>query len=111
MSDTARVTFEKMKMGFIMGGTTGMAVGFLVGSMTVLRTGPGEKGYLATVGGQMLQTGAFLGFIMSIGMLLRNDSEEMKGMPPPRPMWQPQNKTRPFALYPNRLPIVIEQLK
>ncbi|KAJ3412938.1 hypothetical protein HDV05_008726 [Chytridiales sp. JEL 0842] len=63
-------------MGFLMGGLTGSAVGFLVGSMTVLRYGPGEKGYLATVGSQMLQTGGFLGFIMGVGMLLRGDSEE-----------------------------------
>ncbi|KAJ3067593.1 subunit of TIM23 translocase complex, partial [Rhizoclosmatium hyalinum] len=55
---------EKMKMGFLMGGTTGACLGFLVGGMTVLRYGPGEKGYLATVGNQMLQTGGFLGFIM-----------------------------------------------
>ena len=47
-----------------MGGITGSAVGFLVGTMTVLTRGPGEKGALATVGSQMLQTGTFLGFIM-----------------------------------------------
>jgi hypothetical protein len=47
-----------------MGGITGGAVGFMVGTMTVLRNGPGDKGYLATVGSQMLQTGGFLGFIM-----------------------------------------------
>jgi hypothetical protein len=64
-----------------MGGTIGMTVGFLVGGMTVLkyllnlmssifsvfehhRYGPGEKGYLATVGHEMLEKGAFLGFIM-----------------------------------------------
>ncbi|KAJ3406279.1 subunit of TIM23 translocase complex [Chytriomyces hyalinus] len=57
-------TFEKMKMGFMMGGITGGCLGFLVGGMTVLRYGPGDKGYLATVGNQMLQTGGFLGFIM-----------------------------------------------
>ncbi|KAI8830980.1 hypothetical protein BC829DRAFT_409976 [Chytridium lagenaria] len=58
-----------------MGGATGMAVGFLVGSFTVLRYGPGERGFLGTIGTQMIQTGGFLGFIFGVGMLLRSEDE------------------------------------
>ncbi|ORY39072.1 hypothetical protein BCR33DRAFT_720330 [Rhizoclosmatium globosum] len=80
---------EKMKMGFLMGGTTGACLGFLVG---------GEKGYLATTGG-------FLGFIMSIGMLVRAEGADTIQSPfMKRPIGA-------FAYNQNRLPIVVEQLK
>ncbi|KAJ3110852.1 subunit of TIM23 translocase complex [Phlyctochytrium bullatum] len=88
--------FEKAKMAggvasgvatsvdcLFMGGATGAAVGFLVGSFTVLRYGPGERGFLGTIGTQMLQTGGFLGFIFSIGMLLRADDEKHEFRPFP----------------------------
>ncbi|KAI9327483.1 reactive mitochondrial oxygen species modulator 1-domain-containing protein [Obelidium mucronatum] len=106
MSLLSSENFQKMKMGFLMGGTTGACLGFLVGGMTVLRYGPGDKGYLATVGNQMLQTGGFLGFIMSIGMVVRAD-----GVEPVSPFVKQQ---RPLGAYwpsQNRLPIVIEKLK
>ncbi|KAJ3113199.1 subunit of TIM23 translocase complex [Physocladia obscura] len=105
-----------MKMGFLMGGITGGCLGFLVGGMNVLRYGPGEKGYLATVGNQMLQTGGFLGFIMGIGMLVRNEAADTLLPPPTTPAASPfsfSSKSRPIAaiLYgQNRLPIVVESL-
>ncbi|KAJ3077119.1 subunit of TIM23 translocase complex [Podochytrium sp. JEL0797] len=99
---------EKMKMGMLMGGITGGALGFLVGGMTVLRYGPGEKGYLKTVGDQMLQTGGFLGFIMSIGMLVRAEAADTIQSP-----FLKKHQQRPNALWftQSRLPIVVEKLK
>ncbi|TPX73424.1 hypothetical protein CcCBS67573_g05310 [Chytriomyces confervae] len=97
-------------MGFMMGGITGGCLGFLVGGMTVLRYGPGDKGYLATVGNQMLQTGGFLGFIMSIGMVVRAESVDSL---PPSSLFRQQQQKRPMgAFWSNgrRLPIVIEKM-
>eukprot|EP00842_Homolaphlyctis_polyrhiza_P005176 jgi/Hompol1/565/HPOL_005355-RA len=66
--------FEKAKMGFLMGGTVGMTVGFLYGSYSVLKFGPPPgKTYLGTVGMTMVQHGTMLGFFLSIGSLLRNE--------------------------------------
>ncbi|KAI8841225.1 hypothetical protein BC829DRAFT_402738 [Chytridium lagenaria] len=66
--EASKQLFEKAKLGLLMGGATGMAVGFLVGSFTVLRL-------LGTIGTQMIQTGGFLGFIFGVGMLLRSEDE------------------------------------
>ncbi|KAJ1559745.1 subunit of TIM23 translocase complex [Cladochytrium tenue] len=74
---------ERMKMGFVMGGITGMSIGFLSGAFTVLRFGPGERGYLATVGSQMLQSGGFFAFLMSIGSLLRTEEGPASVTAPP----------------------------
>ncbi|KAI8618647.1 hypothetical protein BC830DRAFT_1107833 [Chytriomyces sp. MP71] len=93
-------------MGFLMGGVTGGCLGFLVGGMTVLRYGPGEKGYLATVGNQMLQTGGFLGFIMSIGMLIRAEAADTL---PPSPIFQQKRPLGAFMFNANRIPVVVDR--
>jgi hypothetical protein len=52
-------------MGFMMGGSAGMTVGFLYGSFTALKFGPTPgKTYLSTIGTFMLQHGAMLGFFL-----------------------------------------------
>ena len=52
-----------------------MTIGFLYGSLTVLRVGPPPgKGYMQTVGSYMLQHGSMLGLFMSIGSIIRSDS-------------------------------------
>ncbi|KAJ3130225.1 subunit of TIM23 translocase complex [Irineochytrium annulatum] len=99
-----RPYLEKMKMGLIMGGATGMSVGFLVGSYTVLRYGPGERGFLGTIGTQMLQTGGFLGFIFSVGMLLRADDEQYR--PGARPHWAVGSSRMPFVVKRNVPPVI-----
>ncbi|KAI9334366.1 reactive mitochondrial oxygen species modulator 1-domain-containing protein [Zopfochytrium polystomum] len=119
--------FEKMKMGFLMGGITGMSIGFLSGAFTVLRYGPGERGYLATVGQQMLQSGGFFAFLMSIGSLLRTEGDESPlaiEYGPARRFPQQQQQPRAwmaaaaaapasslaFALFPERRRVVVEEL-
>ncbi|KAI8822955.1 reactive mitochondrial oxygen species modulator 1-domain-containing protein [Fimicolochytrium jonesii] len=95
--------FDKWKMGFIMGGSAGMCVGFLYGTMTVLRVGPDPgRGYMSTVGKYMLQHGAMLGFFLSIGAFLRN--EERKALEYPYP-----TSYTPWGIRQSRLPIVIER--
>ncbi|KAJ3045634.1 subunit of TIM23 translocase complex [Rhizophlyctis rosea] len=95
---------EKMKLGFIMGGSAGMCVGFLYGSMTVLRGGPSPgKGYMSTIGSFMLQHGAMLGFFLSIGSLLRAEEQH-------NTIQYPISQS-PFSLTSRRahLPVVIER--
>ncbi|KAJ3292263.1 subunit of TIM23 translocase complex [Borealophlyctis nickersoniae] len=89
---------EKMKMGFIMGGSAGMAVGFLWGSFAVMRgaTTPG-KGAMGTIGSTMLQHGAMLGFFLSIGSLLRSEEERALEYP-----------SQHMLMRRSQLPIVIE---
>ncbi|KAJ3802598.1 reactive mitochondrial oxygen species modulator 1-domain-containing protein [Lentinula aff. detonsa] len=68
-------TVDKLKMGAMMGGTAGMAMGFLFGSWTIIRYGPGPNGALATLSKYMLNQAAFFGFFFSIGSVIRNDAE------------------------------------
>lgn len=66
-----------MKQGFIMGAISGAAVGFVVGGLTVLTSGPAPgKTIFYTIGRSMLQTGGWLGCLLSVGSLMR--AEEMK---------------------------------
>ncbi|KIK70381.1 hypothetical protein GYMLUDRAFT_234853 [Collybiopsis luxurians FD-317 M1] len=58
-----------------MGGTAGMAMGFLFGSWTIIRYGPGPNGALATLSKYMLNQAAFFGFFFSIGAVIRSDSQ------------------------------------
>ncbi|KAF9072693.1 reactive mitochondrial oxygen species modulator 1-domain-containing protein [Rhodocollybia butyracea] len=67
-------TTDKLKMGAMMGGTAGLAMGFLFGSWTIIRYGPGPKGALATLSKYMLNQAAFFGFFFSIGAVIRSDS-------------------------------------
>ncbi len=46
--------FDKLKMGMMMGGSVGLCLGFLMGSFSLLRYGPGNKGYLASLGQYMV---------------------------------------------------------
>ncbi|KAJ3713586.1 reactive mitochondrial oxygen species modulator 1-domain-containing protein [Lentinula raphanica] len=68
-------TVDKRTMGAMMGGTAGLAMGFLFGSWTIIRYGPGPKGALATLSKYMLNQAAFFGFFFSIGSVIRNDVE------------------------------------
>ncbi|KAJ3187151.1 Reactive oxygen species modulator 1 [Gaertneriomyces sp. JEL0708] len=91
-------------MGFMMGASAGACVGFLYGSMTVLRGGPEPgRGYISTVGKYMLQHGAMLGFFLSIGAFLRAEesSAEYAAYQQPSTIWALNNRPR--------LPVVIEE--
>ncbi|KAF5392431.1 hypothetical protein D9757_002146 [Collybiopsis confluens] len=63
------------RMGALMGGTAGLAMGFLFGSWTIMRHGPGPNGAMATLSKYMLNQAAFFGFFFSIGAVIRSDSQ------------------------------------
>ncbi|EOD51395.1 putative mitochondrial genome maintenance protein mgr2 protein [Neofusicoccum parvum] len=68
-------TFDKLKMGAMMGGSVGLIIGFIFGATNIIRFGPGPNGMLRTLGQYMLGSAATFGFFMSIGTTIRTDSE------------------------------------
>jgi hypothetical protein len=55
-----------------MGALTGMAVGFVIGSASVLISGPAPgRTYFSTIGKSMIQSGGWFGCLMSVGSVLR----------------------------------------
>ncbi|KAF8665174.1 hypothetical protein AX16_000638 [Volvariella volvacea WC 439] len=61
-------------MGAIMGGGVGLTIGFIFGSYSILRSGPGPRGFLATLSQYMLSSAASFAFFLSIGSVIRSDS-------------------------------------
>ena len=57
-----------------MGGSVGLTIGFIFGSFSILKGGPGPRGALATLSQYMLSSAATFGFFMSIGSVIRTDS-------------------------------------
>ncbi|OLY85638.1 Protein MGR2 [Smittium mucronatum] len=66
--------FDKLKMGFMLGGTVGACLGTLIGIYSTMKVGPGPRGYLASIGQYALGSGATFGFFMSIGSVIRTES-------------------------------------
>ncbi|MCJ1410536.1 subunit of TIM23 translocase complex [Ptychographa xylographoides] len=83
-------TFDKWKMGAMLGGSVGLIMGFLFGmsgeqvlayrllnessgGVNILRFGAGPNGPLRTLGQYMLGSGATFGFFMSIGSVIRTE--------------------------------------
>ncbi|KAJ3302111.1 hypothetical protein HDV03_005400 [Kappamyces sp. JEL0829] len=54
----------------------GMVVGLFVGGISVITVGPAPgKTFMGTVGGHMLQTGGWLGAVLSIGSVIRGEEK------------------------------------
>ncbi|KAJ5601337.1 Protein mgr2 [Penicillium lagena] len=56
-------TFDKMKMGALMGSTVGGIMGFIIGTVTVFQYGAGPNGVMRTLGKYMLGSGATFGYV------------------------------------------------
>ncbi|KAG9240723.1 reactive mitochondrial oxygen species modulator 1-domain-containing protein [Calycina marina] len=66
--------FDKWKMGAMMGSTVGVIIGFIFGSVNIMRYGAGPNGVMRSLGQYMLGSGATFGFFMSIGSVVRTDT-------------------------------------
>ncbi|TXT15503.1 hypothetical protein VHUM_00006 [Vanrija humicola] len=60
-------TFDKMKTGAMMGAGVGLTIGFIFGSFSILRGGPGPRGAIHTLGQYMAGSAASFAFFLSIG--------------------------------------------
>ncbi|KAG9251364.1 reactive mitochondrial oxygen species modulator 1-domain-containing protein [Emericellopsis atlantica] len=66
-------TFDKLKMGAMMGGTVGCILGFMYGTINIFRYGAGTNGVMRTLGQYMAGSGATFGFFMGVGSVIRTD--------------------------------------
>ncbi|KAG2185541.1 hypothetical protein INT44_002334 [Umbelopsis vinacea] len=57
-------TFDKMKMGAMMGGTVGLCVGLVFGTVNIMRFGSGQRGAISMLGSYMAGSAASFGFFM-----------------------------------------------
>ncbi|KAG9039345.1 subunit of TIM23 translocase complex [Tulasnella sp. JGI-2019a] len=65
--------WQKMKMGAMMGAGVGLTIGFIFGSYSIIRAGPGPRGFLATLSQYMLGSAASFSFFLSIGSVIRTE--------------------------------------
>ncbi|KAI9819174.1 MAG: hypothetical protein M1827_007330 [Pycnora praestabilis] len=59
-------TFDKLKMGAMMGSSVGLIIGFLFGGVNIVRFGAGPNGLMRTLGQYMLGSAATFGVLAEI---------------------------------------------
>ncbi|ESZ89888.1 hypothetical protein SBOR_9724 [Sclerotinia borealis F-4128] len=69
-----QTVWNKLQMGAMMGGTVGTILGFMYGTLTIIKFGPGPNGVWRTLRTYMLTSGSTFGFFMAIGSTIRSDS-------------------------------------
>ncbi|KAG0198510.1 subunit of TIM23 translocase complex [Mortierella sp. GBA30] len=65
--------FERAKVGAMMGGAVGLCIGLVFGGFTILRNGPGSRGYVDTLARTMVSSTATFAFFMAIGSVIRSE--------------------------------------
>ncbi|KAF9290781.1 subunit of TIM23 translocase complex [Mortierella alpina] len=65
--------FERAKMGAMMGGAVGLCIGLVFGGVSILRNGPGSRGYVETLTRTMVSSTATFAFFMAIGSVIRSE--------------------------------------
>ncbi|KAI8354940.1 reactive mitochondrial oxygen species modulator 1-domain-containing protein [Mortierella sp. GBAus27b] len=64
---------ERAKTGAMMGGAVGLCIGLVFGGISLLRNGPGSRGYVNSLAQTMVSTTATFAFFMSIGSVIRSE--------------------------------------
>ncbi|KAG0324156.1 subunit of TIM23 translocase complex [Dissophora globulifera] len=65
--------FERAKVGAMMGGAVGLCIGLVFGGISLLRNGPGSRGYVNSLAQTMVSTTATFAFFMAIGSVIRSE--------------------------------------
>jgi len=61
-------------MGAMMGSLIGLGIGFVFGTMNVMRFGSGPRGFIPTMGKYMGTSAASFGFLMAVGSVVRSEA-------------------------------------
>ncbi|KAL7807043.1 reactive mitochondrial oxygen species modulator 1 domain-containing protein [Trichoderma aethiopicum] len=70
-------TFDKLKMGAMMGGSVGVIMGFIFGTVNIFRYGAGQQGIMRTLGQYMGASGATFGFVQPEAHFGRLDADRV----------------------------------